>query len=307
MHLPELEPALIDASVVPGEPAPRVVHLPVLEPTLVSPVSCCQLALDLLPALEPALELALGAGEEELPLAVHLAILELAIIDLAVAPVEEPSPLLDAVDPIPRVYGLVRVGLLALPVGLVLLPVPLVGGLVHGRDEPPLALELVVDQRAAVVGPVGEDHQPVGALRGPVDELPDEVDPRFGQDLALAVLLAALPTATVEDVRSCDHLIQGKDLCPLGGLREFYIRRELLMVLSCLSRVSWTIFSRAGACSANLAYCGEGLFLLRWVGERVLRPSRDRPRRCPAGPARRPGWSRRKRRNPWMYLNKGIN
>jgi hypothetical protein len=266
VHLPKLESALIDPSIVPGEPPPRVMHLPVLELALVPTVFCGQFALGFLPALEPALELALGSREEKLPLAMHLAILELPIIDLPIAPVEEPSALLDAIHPISRIDSLIRVRLLALTVGSVLLPMPLIGRLVDRRDEPPLALELVVDEGTAIVRSIGEDEQPVGALRSPVDEFSDEVDTRFGQGLALAVLLTALPATSVEDIGCGHHIVKREDLCRFSGFREFFIRREVLMVFNCLSRVCSTIFSREGACSANLAYWGEGLFLLRWVG-----------------------------------------
>jgi hypothetical protein len=129
----------------------------------------------------------------------HLAILEKSIVDLPVFPVEKTLAVLPTVGPLAVVVALITIGLLSLAVGTVPLPPPLVGSLVESGDEAPSAVELVVNEGAPVVGSVGEDHQSVGTLRSPIDELPQEINPRFSDHLTLAVLLAVLPAALVEN------------------------------------------------------------------------------------------------------------
>jgi hypothetical protein len=167
-------------------------------------------------------------------------------------------------------------------------------------------VEMVVDESPTVVRSVGEDDEAVRTLRRSVHELADKVDPRFSEDLTLALLLAVLPPAAVEDRRSRHHLVEGENFGPLGSLGEFCISQGVLMVLTCLSLVASTILRMEGACSANLAYCGEGLCLLRWVGEGVPRRGRGRRRRRRAARARSiAGWWSRSRCP--SYLNKGNN
>jgi hypothetical protein len=221
VHQSELEATLVDLPVVPEELALGVVHLPEVELALVPAVLGGEFALRLLAALEPPLELAPGAGVEEFALAVHLAAVESAVVDLTVGPVEESAAVLEAGEPIAVVVAVVAEGLLPLPLRPVLHPVPLVGGLVDRRHELALPLELAVDERPAVVGAVGEDHQPVGALGRPVDELAGEVHPRFGDHLAPAVLLPVLPPAAVEDGGSRHHLVQREHLRRFRALRKF--------------------------------------------------------------------------------------
>lgn len=201
VHLTELKPSDVHLVIVPSEPSLSVVHQSVQELALVSSVFSQQFALDFLAVLEPAFEPAAFVGEGKHSMAVHLAVVKLSLVGLAVFPLEGAIALLQTQLKSALIDRSISVGLFAMAMRFVVLPLPLVNHAVFGVVKLPLSGERAVLEVSLVVRAILEDHKSVLALCRSFNKVADEVNTALGEHLSPSVLLAALPRPLVVDIR----------------------------------------------------------------------------------------------------------